>query len=73
MITVSPPDKFGFCSLGISVDYTFQAVKSAKMVIEEINPNMPRTFGRSFIRVEEIDWFVPCELDLYENPPTSYW
>lgn len=69
MITVSPPDKYGFCSLGISVDYTFQAVKSAKMVIAEINPNMPRTFGRSFIRVEEIDWFVPCELDLYENPP----
>lgn len=60
MITVTPPDQYGFCSLGVSVDYTFQAAKSARIVIAEVNPNLPRTFGRTFLRVEEIDWFVPC-------------
>ena len=43
MVTVSPPDEKGMVSLGISVDYTYQAVKSAKTVIAEVNPNMPRT------------------------------
>ncbi len=71
MITVTPPDQYGFCSLGVSVDYTFQAAKSARIVIAEVNPNLPRTFGRTFLRVEEIDWFVPCELPIYENQPAN--
>lgn len=69
MITVTPPDQFGFCSLGVSVDYTFQAVRAARIVIAEVNPNMPRTFGRTFLKVEEIDWFVPCELPIHDQEP----
>ncbi len=71
MITVTPPDQFGFCSLGVSVDYTFQAVRAARMVIAEVNPNMPRTFGRAFVRADEIDWFVPCELPIHSLQPAS--
>ncbi len=66
MVTVTPPDQFGFCSLGVSVDYTMQAIKSAKTVIAEVNPNMPRTLGNSYIRVEDIDYFVACDLPIIE-------
>ncbi len=69
MVTVSPPDRFGFCNLGVSVDYTLQAIKSAKTVIAEVNPNMPRTHGNSVVRVEEIDFFVPCNLPITELAP----
>lgn len=69
MVTVSPPDRFGFCNLGVSVDYTLQAIKSAKTVIAEVNPNMPRTHGNSVVRVEEIDFFVPCNLPITELTP----
>lgn len=66
MVTVTPPDKNGFCSLGVSVDYTLQAIKSAKTVIAEVNPNMPRTHGNSYVRVNDIDYFVPCDLPVLE-------
>jgi 4-hydroxybutyrate CoA-transferase len=69
LITVSIPDKHGYVSLGVSVDYTRQIVKSAKTVIAEVNPNMPNTGGASFIKVEEIDYFVPCEKPLLELTP----
>ncbi|MBP1761988.1 MAG: acetyl-CoA hydrolase/transferase [Firmicutes bacterium] len=69
LITVSIPDKHGYVSLGVSVDYTRQIVKSAKTVIAEVNPNMPNTGGASFIKVEEIDYFVPCEKPLLELIP----
>lgn len=68
MVTVTPPDQHGYCSLGVSVDYTLQAIKSAQLVIAEVNPNMPRTYGGSYIKVEEIDYFVPCELNITELP-----
>ena len=58
MVTVSPPDSHGFCSLGVSVDYTKKAVEKAKMVIAEVNRNMPRTHGESFVHVSDIDYFV---------------
>ena len=66
MIQVTPPDKFGYCSLGVSVDYTMAAAKSARCVIAEVNPNMPRTMGESYIHVLEIDYFVPTDLPLIE-------
>lgn len=68
MITVCPPDEHGFCSLGISVDYTWQAIQSAKLVLAEVNPNMPRTYGNTWIKVTDIDYFVSCELPLWEIP-----
>lgn len=68
LVQVSPPDKHGFCSLGISVDYTRSIVEYARTVIAEVNPHMPRTYGDSFVRVEDIDCFVPSEEPLYELP-----
>lgn len=56
MISVSKPDKHGFCSLGSSVDITMGALDSAKTIIAEINPNIPRTFGDGFIHISKIDF-----------------
>jgi 4-hydroxybutyrate CoA-transferase len=58
MVTVSPPDSHGLCSLGVSVDYTKRAVEKAKMVIAEVNPSMPKTHGESFVHVSAIDYFM---------------
>jgi 4-hydroxybutyrate CoA-transferase len=66
MVTVSPPDDKGFCSLGVSVDYTKRAVECARLVIAEVNPTMPRTHGDSFVHVSEIDCFVPVDEPIIE-------
>lgn len=64
MVQVSPPDDFGWMSLGISVDVTMAAVQSADFVIAQVNPNMPRVLGRSFIHADDVDIFVEHEEDL---------
>ena len=69
MVTVSPPDANGKLSLGISVDYTLQAIKSAKTVIAEVNPNMPVTGPGSLIPVEDVDYFVPADIPLISQDP----
>ena len=51
LIEVSPPDSHGFCSFGVGVDTTLTAAKCAKYVVAQINDNMPRTYGDSFIHV----------------------
>jgi acyl-CoA hydrolase/GNAT superfamily N-acetyltransferase len=66
LITVSPPDEHGYCSYGISVDITKPATESAKIVIAEINPNMPRTLGDSFIHINDIDYLVYTEQPILE-------
>ena len=71
MVTVSPPDKNGFCSLGVSVDYTKKAVESAKIVIAEINKAMPRTHGDSFVHVSEIDCYVEVDIPIAELKATE--
>ena len=58
LIEVSPPDSHGFCSFGVGVDTTLTAAKCAKHVVAQINDNMPRTYGDSFIHVNDIDAFV---------------
>ncbi len=58
LIQVSPPDSFGFCSLGISVDITRSGMENAALVIAQINPMMPRTWGDSFVHVDELDFLV---------------
>jgi acyl-CoA hydrolase/GNAT superfamily N-acetyltransferase len=70
LVQVSPPDKFGYCSLGVSVDITRSGLENAHMVIAQVNPRMPRTWGDSFIHVDEIDWLVPFEEPLVEDIPT---
>ena len=58
LIEVSPPDSHGFCSFGIGVDTTLTAAKVARHVVAQINDNMPRTYGDSFIHVSDIGAFV---------------
>jgi acyl-CoA hydrolase len=69
LVQVSPPDKFGYCSLGVSVDITRSAVEHSPVVIAQVNPRMPRTWGDSFVHVNDIDWLVPCEEPLVEALP----
>ena len=70
LVQVSPPDKFGYCSLGVSVDITRSALENADTVIAQVNPRMPRTWGDSFVHLDEIDWLVPFEEPLVEALPT---
>ena len=58
LIQVSPPDDFGWMSLGISVDVTASAAAGADLVIAQVNKKMPRVLGRSMIHVNDIDYFV---------------
>ncbi len=60
-IQVSPPDKHGYCSLGVSVDITLPAIQTAKKVIAQINPQVPRTHGDGIIHVSKI--FAATEID----------
>ena len=66
LITVSPPDMNGYVSLGISVDITKTAAEVARYVVAEVNPNMPRTLGDSFLHVSQIAAFVQNDTPLLE-------
>ncbi|MBW1982156.1 MAG: GNAT family N-acetyltransferase [Deltaproteobacteria bacterium] len=66
LIQVSPPDAHGFCSLGVSVDTVKAAADSARFVIAQINPRMPRVLGDSFVHVSELDAVVEHEEPLLE-------
>jgi acyl-CoA hydrolase len=68
LIQVSPPDRHGFCSLGLSVDVTRAAVQVAKTVIAQVNPRMPRTHGDGIIHEDDVDFFVPVDDPLPELP-----
>jgi acyl-CoA hydrolase len=69
IVHVSPPDKHGYCSLGTSVDITRSAVLTAKKVIAQVNPNMPRIHGDAFIHFDKFDAVVWVEEQL---PEVSY-
>jgi acyl-CoA hydrolase/GNAT superfamily N-acetyltransferase len=71
LVQVTPPDAHGFCSLGVSVDIVKAAVENADHVIAEINPNMPRTLGDSFVHKSRFSAFVKSELPILEFPPAS--
>jgi acyl-CoA hydrolase len=58
MIQVSVPDKHGFCSLGVSVDCTLAAIQSARYVIAQVNPRMPRTLGDGIVKADSFDAVV---------------
>ena len=66
LLQVSPPDKFGFCSYGISVDIAKPIAESSELVVAEINPNMPRTLGDSFIHMDDIDAFIVSDHEIIE-------
>jgi 4-hydroxybutyrate CoA-transferase len=58
LVEVSPPDVHGFCSFGVGVDTTLTAAKCARHVVAQVNDQMPRTYGDSFIHVSDIDAVV---------------
>ncbi len=64
LITVSPPDKHGYCSLGTSVDVARSAIDSAKIIIAQVNPKMPRTHGDAMVHVQRIHKMVWHESEL---------
>lgn len=70
LVQVSPPDEFGYASLGVSVDITVSMVEHASHVIAEINPNMPRTLGDSLVHVSRFDAMVWNDTPVIELPVT---
>lgn len=72
-VQVSPPDKHGYCSIGLSVDVALQALKSARIVIAQLNPNVPRVLGEGIIHHSMIDFAVEVDQPLFghEMPPVT--
>jgi 4-hydroxybutyrate CoA-transferase len=68
LVNVSPPDKHGFCSLGVSVDIARAAVDTAKYVIAQINPRVPRTLGDALVHTSKIHAMVEVDEPLPEVP-----
>jgi len=71
LIHVSPPDEHGFCSLGIEVGLTKSPAESAKIIIAEVNEQMPRTLGDSFIHISKLNYVVPVNYSLPELRMTN--
>ncbi len=67
LVHVSPPDEHGFCSFGVEVGLTKTPAESAKIIIAEVNEQMPRTLGDSFIHVNHIDFLVSSDYTLPEH------
>ncbi|MBF0288551.1 MAG: GNAT family N-acetyltransferase [SAR324 cluster bacterium] len=70
LIQVTPPDEHGFCSYGVSVDIVKAATETAKVVVAQVNPQMPRTLGNAFIHVDQINRIVEHDAPILEMPPT---
>jgi acyl-CoA hydrolase/GNAT superfamily N-acetyltransferase len=68
LLQVTPPDRHGYCSLGIHVDIQMAAIETAKLLIAEVNPNMPRTFGDSIVHISRFDSLVEVDTPLLELP-----
>lgn len=66
LLNVSPPDQHGFCTLGVAVDVARAAFETAKCVVAQINPQMPRTQGDALIHVNDIDFMVEVDEPLHE-------
>lgn len=71
IIHVSTPDEHGFCSLGVEVGLTKSAAESAKVIIAEVNEQMPRTLGDSFIHVSRLSHIVPVNYPIPEHKMTA--
>ena len=66
LVQVSPPDRHGFCSLGVSVDVSRAAVQTARTVVAQVNRFMPRSHGDGLIHVDDIDYAVPFDAPIPE-------
>jgi acyl-CoA hydrolase len=61
-VQITPPDKSGYCSLGVAVDVARVAMEQARLRVGEINPQVPRTFGDTFVHVNDFTWLVAGRL-----------
>lgn len=68
LMNVSEPDEHGYCSMGVCLDITVSAYEAAKVVIAQINPNQPRTFGDGMVHISEFDAIVRADDKLIEVP-----
>jgi 4-hydroxybutyrate CoA-transferase len=66
LVHVSPPDEHGFCSLGVEVGLTKTPAESAKIIIAEVNEQMPRTLGDSFLHVSRLNYVIPVNYPIHE-------
>jgi acyl-CoA hydrolase/GNAT superfamily N-acetyltransferase len=66
LIEVSPPDAHGYCSYGVSTDVVKPGTEAAHLVIAEVNAQMPRALGDSFVHVDDIDYLVPVDYPILE-------
>lgn len=66
LVNVSPPDKHGFCSLGVSIDIVSSGIEKGKKIIAQINPKMPRTFGDALVHLNKFDACVLVDEDIHE-------
>jgi acyl-CoA hydrolase/GNAT superfamily N-acetyltransferase len=66
MVTLTPPDRHGYCSMGIHVDIQAAAISTAKHVLAEINTHMPRTLGDTVVHVDQIHAWTPVDTPLIE-------
>lgn len=71
IVQVSPPDKHGFCSLGVSVDIALPAIQTAKKVIAQINPCVPRTHGDGIIHIKNIDCAIEVNTPIHIHDLTA--
>lgn len=71
LVQVSPPDRHGFCSLGVSVDASLAAVSSARYVVAQINTHMPRTHGHGILHESRIDFAIEHDSPLPSLPPPA--
>jgi acyl-CoA hydrolase len=71
IVQVSPPDRHGYCSLGVSVDVALPAIQTAKKVLAQINPQVPRTHGDGIIHISNIDFAVEVDMPIHTYEPTE--
>lgn len=71
LVQCTPPDSFGYVNLGVSVDIVMAGIESAKLVIAEVNPNVPRVHGAGFLKSDRIDVWVSNDAPLIEVIPES--
>ncbi|MGC1410796.1 MAG: acetyl-CoA hydrolase/transferase C-terminal domain-containing protein [Acetobacteraceae bacterium] len=71
LVQLSPPDRHGFCSTGVSADATLAAIRQARHVIAEINPQMPRTHGDTSVHIDRLDAITEVDHPLFQLPPAA--
>jgi len=71
VVQVSPPDKHGYWSLGVSVDGALPAVRTAKKIVAQINPKVPRTHGTGIVHIDEIEFAIEIDRPIHQHDPTQ--